>query len=160
MEAIENMEYTDKIDLSLVVPCYNEQEALPYFYKELKKVIKELPYQYEIVFVNDGSKDDTLSVLREMAREDVHVKYISFSRNFGKEAAMYAGFCNIKGRFAAVMDADMQDPPQLLPEMIDILEKDNYDSVATRRVTRQGEPVIRSFFARAFYNTTLQLFEK
>ncbi len=151
MEAIENMEYTDKIDLSLVVPCYNEQEALPYFYKELKKVIKELPYQYEIVFVNDGSKDDTLSVLREMAREDVHVKYISFSRNFGKEAAMYAGFCNIKGRFAAVMDADMQDPPQLLPEMIDILEKDNYDSVATRRVTRQGEPVIRSFFARAFY---------
>ena len=88
MEAIENMEYTDKIDLSLVVPCYNEQEALPYFYKELKKVIKELPYQYEIVFVNDGSKDDTLSVLREMAREDVHVKYISFSRNFGKLPCM------------------------------------------------------------------------
>lgn len=110
-----------------------------------------MPYEYEILFVNDGSKDDTLKLIRDFAREDRRVKYISFSRNFGKEAAMYAGFCNADGDYAAVMDADMQDPPALLPEMIRILETGEYDSVATRRVNRNGEPPVRSWFAGRFY---------
>ena len=108
-------------------------------------------YEYELLFVNDGSKDDTLKEPREIASADNHVKYISFSRNSGKESAMYAGFCNAKGKYVAVMDADMQDPPALLHQMIEILESGEYDSVATRRVTRSGEPPIRSFFARQFY---------
>lgn len=110
-----------------------------------------MPYEYEILFINDGSKDDTLKLIRDFAREDRRVKYISFSRNFGKEAAMYAGFCNADGDYAAVMDADMQDPPTLLPEMIGILETGEYDSVATRRVNRDGEPPVRSWFAGRFY---------
>lgn len=110
-----------------------------------------MPYEYEILFINDGSKDDTLKLIRDFAREDRRVKYISFSRNFGKEAAMYAGFCNADGDYAAVMDADMQDPPALLPEMIRILETGEYDSVATRRVNRDGEPPVRSWFAGRFY---------
>jgi glycosyltransferase involved in cell wall biosynthesis len=107
--------------------------------------------EYELIFVDDGSKDKTLQVLKNIAIGDEHVKYLSFSRNFGKEAAMYAGFCNAKGDYVAVMDADMQDPPALLPQMVEILENGEYDSVATRRVSRQGEPPIRSFFARKFY---------
>ena len=107
--------------------------------------------EYELLFVNDGSKDGTLSVLKDLAAKDEHVFYISFSRNFGKEAAMYAGFCNAKGDYVAVLDADLQDPPSLLPEMVKILETGEYDSVATRRETRKGEPKIRSFFARKFY---------
>jgi glycosyltransferase involved in cell wall biosynthesis len=107
--------------------------------------------EFELLFVNDGSTDKTLEILRTIAAEDVHVRYLSFSRNFGKESAMYAGFCNAKGDYVAVMDADMQDPPSLLPHMIEILETGEYDSVATRRVSRQGEPPIRSFFARQFY---------
>ena len=103
------------------------------------------------MLINDGSKDDTLSVMRDLAKEDKNITYVSLSRNFGKEAAMYAGFCNAKGDYVAVMDADMQDPPALLPEMIGILEKGEYDSVATRRVSRDGEPKIRSWFARMFY---------
>ena len=106
---------------------------------------------YEMIFVNDGSKDGTLGLLKEFAKEDDHVTYIGFSRNFGKEAAMYAGFCNVTGDYAAVMDADMQDPPALLPEMISTLESGEYDSVATRRVSRKGEPMVRSFCARCFY---------
>ena len=141
----------EKTDISLIVPCYNEQEALPIFYKEVSKVMKGMDYSYELLFVNDGSKDDTLSILIDLATEDEHVKYISFSRNFGKEAAMYAGFCSANGDYVAVMDADMQDPPSLLPKMMNILENGEYDSVATRRVTRQGEPPIRSWFARMFY---------
>lgn len=137
--------------ISLIVPCYNEQEALPIFYREVTKVMQGINYEYELLFVNDGSKDDTLKELREIASADNHVKYISFSRNFGKESAMYAGFCNAKGKYVAIMDADMQDPPALLPQMIEILESGEYDSVATRRVTRSGEPPIRSFFARQFY---------
>ena len=137
--------------ISLIVPCYNEQEALPIFYREVTKVMQGINYEYELLFVNDGSKDDTLKELREIASADNHVKYISFSRNFGKESAMYAGFCNAKGKYVAVMDADMQDPPTLLPQMIEILESGEYDSVATRRVTRSGEPPIRRFFARQFY---------
>ena len=137
--------------ISIIVPCYNEQQSLPLFYKEIKAVFDRLKYDYELLFINDGSKDDTLSVMRDLAKEDKNITYVSLSRNFGKEAAMYAGFCNAKGDYVAVMDADMQDPPALLPEMIGILEKGEYDSVATRRVSRDGEPKIRSWFARMFY---------
>lgn len=137
--------------LSLIIPCYNEEEALPLFYHETTKVLADLPYDYEILFVNDGSGDNTLNVMRSLAEKDPHVVYLSFSRNFGKESAMYAGFCNAKGDYVAVMDADMQDPPALLPQMLEILESGEYDSVATRRVSRVGEPRIRSWFARRFY---------
>lgn len=137
--------------ISLIVPCYNEEEALPIFYRETKKVLETMPCEHEFVFINDGSRDRTLAVLKELAGQDGCVQYLSFSRNFGKEAAMYAGFCNVTGDYVAVMDADMQDPPALLPEMLDKLLTGEYDSVATCRVTRKGEPPIRSWFARLFY---------
>ena len=143
--------------LTLIVPCYNEQEALPYFYAEAKRVLAQLQesrgadFCYELLFVNDGSEDGTLSVLKEFAARDAGVTYLSFSRNFGKEAAMYAGFCNAHGDYVAVLDADMQDPPALLPQMLEMVESGGYDSVATRRVSRKGEPPIRSWFARQFY---------
>ena len=138
--------------ISLIIPCYNEEEVLGILYKELNRVSIEMEkYQFEFLFVDDGSKDKTLNILKGLADEDQRVVYISFSRNFGKEAAMYAGFCNAKGDYVAVMDADMQDPPSLLPEMISYVESGEYDSVATRRVSRKGEPKIRSFFARRFY---------
>ena len=137
--------------VSLIVPCYNEQESLPVFYEEMMKIVKKMSCQYELIFINDGSKDRTLSILKEFSAENDNVTYISFSRNFGKEAAMYAGFCNADADYVAVMDADMQDPPSLLPEMIKILESGKYDSVATRRENREGEPPIRSWFARKFY---------
>ena len=137
--------------LSLVVPCYNEEQALPLFYAETKKVLDGMSCDYEMVLVNDGSKDRTLTVMKELAEADSNVRYLSFSRNFGKEAAMYAGFCNAHGDFVAVMDADLQDPPTLLPQMVELLESGEYDSVATRRVSRKGEPPIRSWFARKFY---------
>ena len=138
--------------LTLIVPCYNEEEALPYFYEEVCKVAGELTnYEIELLFVNDGSKDKTLQVIKGFAETDARVKYLSFSRNFGKEGAMYAGFCNASGDLVAVMDADMQDPPSLLPQMLELIESGEYDSVATRRVTRKGEPKLRSFFARLFY---------
>ena len=137
--------------LSLIVPCFNEQEALPLFYEEVTRVLKTMQCAYEILFVNDGSRDETLAILKGFAEKDEHVTYLSLSRNFGKEAAMYAGFCNASGDYVAVMDADMQDPPALLPEMVKILETGDYDSVATRRVNREGEPPIRSWFARKFY---------
>lgn len=137
--------------VTIIVPCYNEQESLPIFYQEAVSVIKKTGYDYEFLFVNDGSKDGTLTILRELAAQDEHITYLSFSRNFGKEAAMFAGFCNASGDYVAVMDADMQDPPALLPQMLEILESGEYDSVATRRENREGEPPIRSFFARMFY---------
>lgn len=138
--------------VSLIVPCFNEGLSIPIFYEELCKVSKTLPtYEFEFLFIDDGSSDNTLNVLYNCAEKDTRVKYISFSRNFGKEAAMYAGFCNCSGDYVAVMDADMQDPPSLLPEMLKILETNEYDSVATRRITRDGEPRLRSFFARRFY---------
>ena len=141
-----------KATVTLIVPCYNEEESLPIFYNAVCDVARQLPdYGISLLLVNDGSKDGTLKVMRELAARDERVQYLSFSRNFGKEAAMYAGFCNAKGDYVAVMDADMQDPPSLLPEMLQILEAGEYDSVATRRVTRDGEPPIRSFFARMFY---------
>ncbi|MBQ2833364.1 MAG: glycosyltransferase family 2 protein [Clostridia bacterium] len=141
-----------KKTVSLIVPCFNEQESLPHFYRAVCEVAEGLSdYEFNMLFINDGSKDQTLAIMRSIAESDSRVRYISFSRNFGKEAAMYAGFCNAKGDYVAVMDADMQDPPSLLPEMLKILETGEYDSVATRRVTRDGEPPIRSFFARMFY---------
>ncbi len=138
--------------ITLIVPCYNEQESLPIFYQEVIKVVQNMNCDYELLFVNDGSKDQTLDILKGLAAGDSHVKYLSFSRNFGKEAAMYAGFCNAHGDYVAVMDADMQDPPSLLPEMLEILENGEYDSIATRRADRSGEPPVRSWFARKFYH--------
>lgn len=138
--------------ISVVVPCYNEEEVLPLFYQEITRVAGEMPdYAFEFLFVDDGSKDGTMKVVKEMAEQDERVKYVSFSRNFGKEAAMYAGFSHAKGDYVTLMDADLQDPPALLPEMVKAIEEEGYDSVATRRVTRKGEPPIRSFFARRFY---------
>ncbi len=138
--------------ISLIIPCYNEEESLPPLYAELQRVTAEMSaYDFEMLFVDDGSKDMTLNILQDMAQTDSRVKYISFSRNFGKESAMYAGFCNATGDFVASLDADMQDPPSLLPKMMGILQTGEYDSVATRRVMRKGEPKIRSAFARAFY---------
>lgn len=138
--------------ISLIIPCYNEGESLPLFDEEMDRVINLMPdYKFEILYVNDGSKDSTLSIIRELKEKRDYVRYISFSRNFGKEAAMYAGFCNATGDYVAIMDADLQDPPALLPDMVKVLETGEYDSVATRRVSRDGEPPIRSFFARMFY---------
>jgi len=138
--------------VSLIIPCYNEEKAIPFLYDELCRVTEKLGnYNFEFIFVDDGSKDRTTEVVKGYANNDLRVKYVTFARNFGKESAMYAGFCNAKGDYVAVMDADMQDPPSLLPEMLEILEKGEYDSVATRRVTRKGEPHLRSFFARMFY---------
>lgn len=138
--------------ISLVVPCYNEEQSLPYFWKETTAVMRQMDYlDFEVIFVDDGSRDKTLEVLRSLAASDSRVKYLSFSRNFGKEAAMYAGLEHAKGDYAAVMDADLQDPPALLEEMYRAVTQEGYDSAATRRVTRKGEPPIRSFFARMFY---------
>lgn len=141
----------NRCSLTLIIPCYNEQESLPIFYREATKILNTMGCDYELVFVNDGSKDRTLQTLKELAQQDSHVFYLSFSRNFGKEAAMYAGFCNAHGDYVAVMDADMQDPPSLLPQMLALLQGGGYDSVATRRVDRDNEPPIRSWFARRFY---------
>ena len=138
--------------ISLIIPCYNEEQALPCFWKETTAVTDTMTdVDFEFIFVNDGSSDRTLEVLRELAGQDSRVKYLSFSRNFGKEAAMYAGFTHARGDYTAVMDADLQDPPALLPQLLKAVREEGYDSAATRRVTRQGEPPIRSFFARMFY---------
>lgn len=138
--------------ISVIVPCYNEQDVLHLFYDEIGLVAGEMhEYDFEFIFVNDGSSDDTLKICKELAAKDERVKYISFSRNFGKEAGIYAGFEKAKGDLVCMMDADLQDPPALLPEMVKAIEEEGYDSVATRRVTRKGEPPIRSFFARMFY---------
>ncbi len=139
--------------LSIVVPCYNEAEALPHFYEAVNTVSQTLADQVELelILVNDGSRDDTLKVMRELQQCDPRVSYISFSRNFGKESAMLAGLEHAVGDYVAIMDADLQDPPALLPEMLAAIQEGTYDCVATRRVTRKGEPVVRSFFARCFY---------
>ncbi len=139
----------DKI--SLIVPCFNEQEVLPIFYEETVKVIDTVDADFEFIFVDDGSKDNTILIMRELAERDSRVTYISFSRNFGKEAAMYAGLENSTGDWCIVMDSDMQDPPSLIPQMYHAVCHEGYDSVATCRETRAGEPPVRSFFARRFY---------
>ena len=139
--------------LSVIVPCYNEEENVPYFYEELMKLtpfFEEKKLDLELIYVDDGSKDGTVSEVKKLNEKDDRVKLVSFSRNFGKEAAIYAGFSKSKGDYVVMMDADLQDPPSLLPKMFRYIEE-GYDSVATRRVSRKGEPVIRSFFARMFY---------
>lgn len=139
--------------LSVIVPCYNEEENVPYFYEELMKqeaFFHGKDVELEIIYVNDGSKDHTVEEVKKLHEKDERVHLVSFSRNFGKEAAIYAGLRKAKGDYAVLMDADLQDPPSLLPEMFGYVEQ-GYDSVATRRVNRKGEPVIRSFFARRFY---------
>lgn len=138
--------------ISVIVPCYNEEESLPLFYTEICKVAESFKHVgFEFIFVNDGSRDKTLSIARDLAREDKRVRYISFSRNFGKEAAILAGLEYSVGDYVAIMDADLQDPPSLLCEMYDGLKNEEYDCVATRRVSRRGEPPIRSFFAKCYY---------
>ena len=138
--------------ISIVVPGYNEEESLPLFYQAILEMKSSLPeVDFEFIFVNDGSKDNTLKIMRSLAQQDANVHYVSFSRNFGKEAALLAGLAHAQGDYVAVMDADLQDPPALLPEMYETLQTKMYDCVATRRVTREGEPPIRSFFARMFY---------
>lgn len=138
--------------ISIVVPCYNEEKALPYFYKEIDKVSKKMKsLVFELLFVDDGSNDRTLEILKDLSKEDKRVKYLSFSRNFGKESAIYAGLENSTGDYVTLMDADLQDPPELLSKMYNCIKKEGYDSVGTRRVNRIGEPPIRSLFARCFY---------
>lgn len=142
--------------ISIVVPCYNEEAAIPLFYKETLKQIEILINNkslsdYEFIFVDDGSSDRTISVLRDLSESDSNVRYISFSRNFGKEAALYAGLKKSSGKYVTVMDADLQDPPSLLPEMLKAIQTEGFDCAATRRATRKNEPIIRSFFARLFY---------
>ncbi|BCP57643.1 glucosyl transferase family 2 [Streptococcus parasuis] len=138
--------------ISVIVPCFNEEEAIPYFYDAMEKVRKEMGEQFEYIFVNDGSKDRTLTVLRQLSGQDRAVRYLSFSRNFGKEAALYAGLQAAQGELLTVMDVDLQDPPEMLMEMKKLLDENvELDCVGTRRVSRDGEPPIRSFFAKLFY---------
>ncbi|MBS8057998.1 glycosyltransferase family 2 protein [Streptococcus suis] len=138
--------------ISVIVPCFNEEEAIPYFYDAMEKVRKEMGEQFEYIFVNDGSKDRTLTVLRQLSGQDRAVRYLSFSRNFGKEAALYAGLQAAQGELVTVMDVDLQDPPEMLMEMKAMLDGNpDLDCVGTRRVSRDGEPPIRSFFAKLFY---------
>lgn len=141
--------------ISIIVPCYNEEAALPYFlsaiHQETEELREKTGQELELVFVDDGSRDSTLDLLRTAAKEDSHIRYISFSRNFGKESAMYAGLENCTGDYAVMMDADLQHPPAMLPGMFRAIAEEGYDIAAARRVSRKGEPPIRSFFARAFY---------
>lgn len=138
--------------ISLIIPCYNEEQALPYLYEELSKVARKMQDQlFEFIFVNDGSKDKTLQVIKSLREKDARVHYTSFSRNFGKESAIYAGLKAAKGDYVALLDADLQDPPSLVEEMYQSLKREDYDCVATRRVDRKGEPRMRSFFATRFY---------
>lgn len=150
---MESIKSTGKaIDISVVVPCYNEQGALPFYYDKMKEVMALLPeLSFEIIIVDDGSTDGTLETVKQLAKSDDRIRYISFSRNFGKEAAMYAGLKNASGKYTAIMDADLQDPPEMLPKMYRVITEEGYDAVGTRRVTRKGEPPVRSFFARKFY---------
>lgn len=138
--------------MSIVVPCYNEEAALPVYYEEMCRVMKEMSeVEFEIIFVDDGSSDRTLAILKDMNEKDRRCGYLSFSRNFGKEAALYAGLKSAQGDYVATMDVDLQDPPGLLPEMYRILKEESYDSVATKRSDREGEPKIRSFLSESFY---------
>lgn len=138
--------------LSLIIPCYNEEQALPFLYEELNKIAQKMKGQtFEFIFVNDGSRDKTLEIVKSYHQQDSRVRYVSFSRNFGKEAAILAGLKASTGDYIAMMDADLQDPPMLLEEMYSSIKNEGYDCVATRRDNRKGEPAIRSFFARKFY---------
>ena len=135
--------------LSIVVPCHNEESSVEIFFKEIEKKLTGI--NFEIIFIDDGSKDNTLTNIKKIAKCNQNVKYLSFSRNFGKESALYAGLKNSHGDLICVMDVDLQDPPGLLPKMIGMIENEDYNIIATRRVSREGEPKIRSLFARIFY---------
>ena len=136
--------------LSVIVPCFNEEESIPYFYEEIKKVTNSMNVKLELIFVDDGSRDKTLEVVKKLT-EDKVVKYISFSRNFGTEAAMYAGLNMCTGDYVTIMDADLQHPPELLPEMLRIIEEENYDCVATKSINKKGYSFFRKIFTRCFY---------
>lgn len=137
---------------SIIVPCFNEEEAIPIYYQEMVKTFEEIPeLDFEFEFIDDGSRDQTLSVIKDLRKKDERVHYVSFSRNFGKEAGMYAGLTHAKGDYVVIMDVDLQDPPSMLKEMYHTVKDEGYDCAATRRVDRKGEPPIRSFFARMFY---------
>lgn len=137
--------------ISIIVPCFNEEEAIPLFFVELEKTKANIAHEFEYIFINDGSSDHTLEVLRNLARKHKFVRYLSFSRNFGKEAALYAGLQAASGELVTVMDVDLQDPLELLPRMVEMIETTDIDCVGTRRTDRKGEPLIRSFFAKKFY---------
>ncbi len=138
--------------ISIVIPCFNEESAIQIYYEEMSRIMKQMKQaKFELLFVDDGSTDATLDVMKSLHERDRRCKYLSFSRNFGKEAAIYAGLSRAEGDYVAIMDVDLQDPPALLPEMFQILEKEPYDSVATRRTTRTGESRIRSFLSESFY---------
>ena len=143
-----------KEKISVIVPCYNEEESLPYFFKEIEKISEkfaEKKVMLEVLFVDDGSKDKTLKIIKDLCQENKWLHYISFSRNFGKEAAIYAGLENTDGDYVTIMDADLQDPPKLLLEMYSYIKDEGYDAVGVRRSNRKGEPIVRSFFANLFY---------
>ena len=137
--------------ISIIVPCFNEQEVLQMFYKEIVKVLSQMKCHYELIFVDDGSSDDTLSEMIKLSKKDQNIIYISLSRNFGKESAMYAGLCNANGDYVGFMDADLQHPPIFLKDMIEILENKDYDCVACRRTDRKGDSKIRTWFSKRFY---------
>lgn len=137
--------------LSIIVPCFNEEESIPYFYDEVKKVTKNMDIKLELIFVDDGSRDKTLEVIKSKT-DDKEVKYISFSRNFGKEAAMYAGLSMASGDYVTIMDVDLQDPPSLLPEMVRLIEEEEYDCVATKSTSRNGYSFLRKTFTKWFYD--------
>lgn len=137
--------------LSIIVPCFNEEESIPYFYDEVKKVTNNMDIKLELIFVDDGSRDKTLEVIKSKT-DDKEVKYISFSRNFGKEAAMYAGLSMASGDYVTIMDADLQDPPSLLPEMVRLIEEEGYDCVATKSTSRNGYSFLRKTFTKWFYD--------
>lgn len=140
----------DKI--SIIIPCFNEQEALPVYYEEMEKIMELMRnVEFELLFVDDGSTDGTLEKMRELSKKDCRCGYLSFSRNFGKEAAIYAGLSRVSGNYVTVMDVDLQDPPALIPRMYQLLQQENCDCVATRRADREGEPKIRSFLSETFY---------
>lgn len=138
--------------LTVIVPCLNEEEALPVYYRRMRTIMEQMnQLEFELLFVDDGSSDGTLEMMKELHRKDSRCRYLSFSRNFGKEAAIYAGLKLAQGDYVAVMDVDLQDPPELLPQMYEILVNEDYDSVATKRSTRTGEPRLRSFLSDSFY---------
>jgi len=139
------------IYISLVVPCFNEEISIPVFYEEAVKICVSINEQFEIIFVDDGSRDSSLNILRRLANQDTRIHYISLSRNFGKEAALLAGLQAARGEYIATLDVDGQDPPSLIPQMLEVVTSGEYDCAGTRRINRTGEPPIRSFFARRFY---------
>ncbi len=141
-----------KDKISIIVPCYNEEEALPIFYKEINRVSKEMKsVDFEFLFINDGSRDKTLEILRDLSKKDNRVRFISFSRNFGKEAGMYAGLENATGDYVAIMDADMQDPPEMVKTMYDTLINDDYDCVALYTKNHKDYSFVRKFFTKCWY---------